>query len=49
MPEDIIRTLDQVATAAGLSTQHNKRLPQPAPTPAIPARVGTAASNAQAS
>ena len=41
MPDDIIKALDKVATAASLSTQQNKTLKPIAPAPAIPARVGT--------
>ena len=41
MPDDIIKTLDKVATAASLSTQKNSTLKPIAPAPAIPERVGT--------
>lgn len=41
MPDDIIRSLDKIATAAGLSTQKNRTLRPVTPAPAIPPRVGT--------
>ena len=41
MPDDIIKALDKVATAASLSTQQNKTLKPIATAPAIPERVGT--------
>ena len=41
MPDDIIKALDKVATAASLSTQQNKTLKPISPAPSIPDRVGT--------
>lgn len=41
MPDDIIKALDKVATAASLSTQKNSTLKPTAQAPAIPERVGT--------
>ena len=41
MPDDIIKALDKVATAASLSTQKNSTLKPIAPAPSSPERVGT--------
>jgi hypothetical protein len=41
-PADLVTSLDTLTTAAGTTTRQNRILPQPAPAPAIPARVGTA-------
>jgi hypothetical protein len=41
MQNDLIKTLDRIATAASLSTQQNRTLKPLATPPAIPPRVGT--------
>lgn len=41
MTNDLVKTLDRLATGASLSTQANKVLPAPQPTQAIPARTGS--------
>ena len=41
MNDDLVKALDTLNTAWRLSTQANRVLPAPAPTPAIPARSGT--------
>jgi hypothetical protein len=45
--ESIVQSLDTLTTSAGLSTQHNKVLPNDAPVPSIPVRVGSALSAAR--
>jgi hypothetical protein len=45
--DDLVRTLDTLTTAHGLSTQHHRVLPQAAAAPTIPVRVGTALSTAR--
>ena len=46
--DDMVTSLDTLATAAGTTTRQNRILPQPAPAPAIPARVGAATSGGRA-
>ena len=44
---DIVLSLDDIGTAAGLSTLRNKILKEPPGVPPIPARVGKALSTGQ--
>ena len=46
--DDLVTSLDTLATAAGTTTRQNRILPQPAPVPAIPSRVGAATSGGRA-
>jgi len=42
---DIVQALDDLSTAAGLSTLRNRTLREPLKAPSIPARVGSARSD----
>lgn len=44
---DIVQSLDDLSTAAGMSTMRNKTLKNAPGVPPIPARVGTSLSTGQ--
>lgn len=41
MPDDLVKTLDALATNVAVTTQVNRQLPSAPPTPPIPARSGS--------
>lgn len=42
---DLVQALDDLTTAAGMSTQRNKQLPAVLSVPSIPVRIGRAQSD----